>query len=347
MEAVATEGFEVSATQLERWRRRGWIPRNSRHGLGRGLGSRSRFDQGTVSWVSGLASATGCGKRGSDILVKAYMHCVATGRTEAVVIAGAEAAVAAAMLEVLERIVPSCEADATEAAIDRAYADIERQVASGPSLHPHLMEDIHSEIAGRPVPSRRQSIANTRAALVQLTIATRFPDVVGDEMVIDSYADLGILPGSLADELRARVGDREPACGNPTLALLLPTPDTLKSAIATATSSEISAAATLTMMFLSLRVWLTLLSLSNADDPVVVGMKLALGLPDTPFMTMSLGPRDFVTQLSALLANPDAMSLIASNVAAAFAVLASDDSDDHLVHRQLKALQALAQQPSE
>lgn len=341
LQMVAAAGFDLSAAQLERWRAKGWIPRNRRHGLGRGNGSVAEFSPEVVPWVEALASAAGRGVRPSDVLVKALMRCVSVGKADSVEAVGAEPVVRKAILEILDRLLPPSDEDPTDAVIDGAYEEVERRVAEGPAFHPHLLEDIQSELAGQPVPSRRESIADSRAALTQLIIAARFPGIVADELVLRSYADLGLLPSTSVDESRAARTGRAGFAIGPELSSHLPSAQMLRVGVGEASWTEMSTAATLALLHLSLQGWLAMLSLTNADDPVVVGMKSALGLPDSALMTASMDPSGFVAQLAALLASPNSMPLIASNVAATLLVLANDDGEVHLVHRHLATLQAL------
>jgi hypothetical protein len=54
--ALAAQGLHASPYQLERWRAAGLLPRNRRHGLGRGRGSVSDFDETTLLCAIGLAT---------------------------------------------------------------------------------------------------------------------------------------------------------------------------------------------------------------------------------------------------------------------------------------------------
>lgn len=62
MEELRGRGVTVSAAQLERWRRCGLLARNLRRGLGRGAGSVSELQRGTVDYVEILASAATQGR---------------------------------------------------------------------------------------------------------------------------------------------------------------------------------------------------------------------------------------------------------------------------------------------
>ena len=61
--AVAARGATVSATQLERWRTAGLLPRNVRHGSGRGRGSVSEPAPGAVDRAYALAQGARQGRR--------------------------------------------------------------------------------------------------------------------------------------------------------------------------------------------------------------------------------------------------------------------------------------------
>jgi hypothetical protein len=59
---LAGRGLTVTATQIERWRRAGLLPRNIRHGRGRGAGSVSEAPQGTADYVEALVSSASQGR---------------------------------------------------------------------------------------------------------------------------------------------------------------------------------------------------------------------------------------------------------------------------------------------
>jgi hypothetical protein len=345
---VAATGHQVSAAQLERWRARGWITHNDRHGSGRGRGSTSAFDLRTTPWVSAVAASTGPGKRGRDILVTAYLDCLVNGHVDSVVVAGAEPVVRAAMIDVLDHVIGSPivkhpDREATDDQIDQAYIDAERAVAAGPAIHRHFMEDFRASLAGRGVPSRRSAIADSRSAMVQLAVAMRLPDVVEDRVVVESYDDLGILPTAVGDVLKVDVAAHEAEGTRSDLAAaIVPNGLRMRSAIVSASWSELSEVAPLALRLLAMRGLLTLFSLTNAGDPTVVGMKAALGFPDAAFSSIRLGPPEFVTQLSFLLANPFALPWVTGTLEAVGDVLAADDSDEHLVQRHLNELRRLA-----
>lgn len=62
MQELRSRGVTVSASQLERWRRCGLLARNLRRGLGRGAGSVSELQPGTVDYVEILASVATQGR---------------------------------------------------------------------------------------------------------------------------------------------------------------------------------------------------------------------------------------------------------------------------------------------
>lgn len=62
MQELRSRGVTVSAAQLERWRRCGLLARNLRRGLGRGAGSMSELQPGTVDYVEILASVATQGR---------------------------------------------------------------------------------------------------------------------------------------------------------------------------------------------------------------------------------------------------------------------------------------------
>jgi hypothetical protein len=73
--AVTAAGHRVSLAQLERWRHAGLVPRNERHGLGRGRGSTSLVPDGAVDAVVKIAAQARQGRQVdfTDVLTRAAM----------------------------------------------------------------------------------------------------------------------------------------------------------------------------------------------------------------------------------------------------------------------------------
>jgi hypothetical protein len=71
--ALALRGVSITATQLERWRSKGYLPRHIRHGLGRGAGSRSEPVAGLRDYVEGLAFRAGQGRSTDEAVLALFM----------------------------------------------------------------------------------------------------------------------------------------------------------------------------------------------------------------------------------------------------------------------------------
>jgi hypothetical protein len=63
----------VTPTQLERWRSGGYLPRNSRRGLGRGAGSRSESVAGLEDYVEALVAQAGQGRSMHQTMLALFM----------------------------------------------------------------------------------------------------------------------------------------------------------------------------------------------------------------------------------------------------------------------------------
>lgn len=73
IQALAAEGVTVTPTQLERWRREGYLPRNRRQGLGRGAGSRSEIAAGTADYIDALTAQAGQGRSMHQTILALFM----------------------------------------------------------------------------------------------------------------------------------------------------------------------------------------------------------------------------------------------------------------------------------
>lgn len=71
--AVADRGVALSYTQLERLRTAGLLPRNTRHGLGRGHGSSSEPAADLVHYLESLASLTGQGRSAHHAILGMFL----------------------------------------------------------------------------------------------------------------------------------------------------------------------------------------------------------------------------------------------------------------------------------
>jgi len=72
--ALRDRGVHVSEAQLERWRTAGVLPRNQRHGLGRGAGSTSSVPPGAIDLAQGLALATRRGRPLHEAVLRLFTY---------------------------------------------------------------------------------------------------------------------------------------------------------------------------------------------------------------------------------------------------------------------------------
>jgi hypothetical protein len=72
--ALRARGVHVSEAQLERWRKAGLLPRNQRHGLGRGSGSTSHVPPGAVDLAEGLALASLRGRPLHEAVLRLFTY---------------------------------------------------------------------------------------------------------------------------------------------------------------------------------------------------------------------------------------------------------------------------------
>ncbi len=72
--ALRDRGVHVSEAQLERWRTAGLLPRNERHGLGRGAGSTSQVPPGAIDIAQGLALATRRGRPLHEAVLRLFTY---------------------------------------------------------------------------------------------------------------------------------------------------------------------------------------------------------------------------------------------------------------------------------
>lgn len=72
--ALRDRGVRVSGPQLERWRTAGILPRNERHGLGRGRGAISSVPSGVIDLAHGLALATQRGRPLHEAVLRLFTY---------------------------------------------------------------------------------------------------------------------------------------------------------------------------------------------------------------------------------------------------------------------------------
>jgi hypothetical protein len=72
--ALSDRGVHASGAQLERWRTAGLLPRNERHGRGRGAGSTSLVPPGAIDLAQGLALATRRGRPLHESVLRLFTY---------------------------------------------------------------------------------------------------------------------------------------------------------------------------------------------------------------------------------------------------------------------------------
>jgi hypothetical protein len=73
IQLLAQRGVTITSAQLERWRAAGYLPRNSRAGLGRGMGSWSASTPGLPYYLEALATTGGQGRRMDRPILALFM----------------------------------------------------------------------------------------------------------------------------------------------------------------------------------------------------------------------------------------------------------------------------------
>lgn len=153
-------GATVSATQLERWRSGGLLPRNVTRSLGRGCGSTSTPAEGAVELVVWLAQHSRPGRRPHDLALLAFGKGLAVP----------EPTVRAAWRASVQRVVLPGEQNLPASADDEARADqiwhmAERAATSAASVVlPRRIRRIDERVAAAGVSWLRPNSPNTTAA---------------------------------------------------------------------------------------------------------------------------------------------------------------------------------------
>ena len=156
IQMLAERGLTVSPYQLERWRAAGLLPRNRRHGLGRGNGSVSELDEETVEQAAALARVA---KQGSALPGRHVLERFASGRPVA------EAEVRATYTAQLDRLAALIAADTAE---DDAGWQAQYDAAERLSRRAHLVDvgvllDALLDLPGRLTATDREQREAVRA----------------------------------------------------------------------------------------------------------------------------------------------------------------------------------------
>ena len=350
IEELATFDVSVTATQLERWRRQGWIPRNNTRSLGRGKGSTSAIGDGVIDLVAAIASVSRSGRRGWDIVAEVFMFhggpLAPTGRPHP---SPPEPAVRAALRDVLRHRLALADATSHELDdVDAAYTSAKQMSERLPAWHPYLLEDLHAELAGRYTPSRHDEEKSARGGLEQLLVAAVHPDEVTEaRIILEAFRDLGLGPATEVADMIDRVAADTTYSEELTrrLAGLMPTSGRLQTALDSASFAEIDRARLLAMGISGLNAFGTLMSFTHFDDPALVAMRNALGYFSISAMPFVTNPRQIVPLLASLLATPGAIAVAEDRLAAAAEAATADSAEfpgETLVARHIAVLKQRA-----
>lgn len=204
IDALARRGVQVSATQLERWRSHGWIPRNRRVSLGRGRGSTSVADPETIELAEALAIEMRQGCRGKVAVLEVFIKAagpyvdrpgVRPCPPEAVVRAAIDWQLRRG-LSVGSTSRPAHDTDDHEQAIDAAYAEAERAARRLPSWHPEMASELRAALEGVPYSQGREMGRRARAGAQQLMIAATQPAERDATTILEAAASFGLLSDS-------------------------------------------------------------------------------------------------------------------------------------------------------
>lgn len=177
------EGLSVSGYQLERWRSRGLLPRNRRHGLGRARGSISESDDSTVQIAAALARLSHPERAltGGQVL---DLFAQGEALPEALV-----RAAYAARLDRLARVL-AADADETDIGFERRFAAADR-VARRAS-HPDSRDLLDAHLGS---PRRAASRGELRRAIRAVAMACAGAAESDAAALAEAFAILGAVPG--------------------------------------------------------------------------------------------------------------------------------------------------------
>src|SRR5215467_2827981 len=176
---LAARDLSVSATQLERWRHAGLLPRNSRHGSGRGRGSVSEASPEAVEIAAALSRHT---RQGRDLRLAVIDWFAEAGRNAPGSVPAPEppdAAVHKAVIWVIAtslgyqllRLARSARTDSQQDDFYRAAGDALRGESPQPAFDAAAMRN--ALLTGDdPSSSLLPAAANARGSLIHLIAAT-------------------------------------------------------------------------------------------------------------------------------------------------------------------------------
>jgi hypothetical protein len=211
---LAARDLSVSATQLERWRRAGLLPRNSRRGCGRGRGSVSEASPEAVEIAAALSRHT---RQGRDLRLAVVDWFADAGKPAIpggpTVPEPPHAAVHAALMWVLSadsayRLFQRARSARTEAERDDFYDTADTAVRSWPrpaaGFDPAVMREAllaHQDPPHGTVKSGQQ----VRSGMIQLIAAAGmgYGEVPAD-LFAEAIADVGLVSG-MSDAAAQRV----------------------------------------------------------------------------------------------------------------------------------------------
>ena len=211
--ALARIGLTVSIYQLERWRRVGALPRNSRRGLGRGRGSTSQVPPETFIRARALASSA---QQGRPNLLADPLFVLLSSADKT---AAADAKVHAAALDKLAAM-----RHKLKSGDDRGDTAADARYDAATSVARHMGSDVASighlaRAALNPdTPDGPPQLSMTgRRAYLQLLAGG--PDEAVATELADAVGQLIQLPAPAMDQLREAFGEAEASDDNSLLAI--------------------------------------------------------------------------------------------------------------------------------
>lgn len=218
IEQLGAQGLTASPAQLERWRHAGLLPRNPRHGRGRGLGSVATAEPQAVEIAAALARHT---RQGRDLRLAVVDWFGEAGRNTSLappVPEPPDKPVNDAIVWVLEkdaqlRLIRMARSASTEKERDAFYDEAENFVRrrGTPVLRPFDPNVARQALlSGVDLPDENTALAEEReAALIQLTAGLGMGvDEVTPNLFAKAMIQLGTVPSSLTlDELSDALAD--------------------------------------------------------------------------------------------------------------------------------------------